>query len=155
MQATIDLRIVWLSAINDLSSIHPPVYSVQDINDMTAVQLREASCQMVQVHRAFSCPKLPHREIKLLTRDEMSPDYTQALLFPGGEQLLILSKAGSFDIYDIFLRKIVMHIPSLRPEWRDASSRAEIFPISAHIGYIVIEISRKCPLVSALSLPRL
>ena len=144
MQDIVDSRIVWLSAINDLSSINPSVYSVQEINDMTAVELREASCRIVQVHRAFSSPNLPHREIKLLKRDEMSADYTQALLFPGGERLLILSETGSFDIYDIAARKIMMHIPALKPAWHDASDRAEIFPISANVGYIVIQGSCKC-----------
>ena len=154
MRDTIDSRIVWVSVINDLLSIKPSIYSVQDINGMTAVQLREASLQMVQVERAYSSPVLPHREIELVSSDHMSWEYRQALLFPGGKQLLLLNNNGTFEIHDVDARKVILRSPVPKAEWGYGSSTAKIFPISAHIGYLVIYACGKYVFLFAnLSLP--
>ncbi|KAI0087043.1 hypothetical protein BDY19DRAFT_995463 [Irpex rosettiformis] len=139
----VDSHTVWLSALNDLMNVKPSVYSTQDIQSMSATQLREAALRMVLVDRAYSSPELPHRKIKLLSRHVMSPDYTQACLFPGGEQLLILSKDGSFEIYDIDAKKVVTYVDAQRSGWGRASSTARLFPISLHMGYIVVQASNR------------
>ena len=122
--------------------IKPSVYSKEDIQDMSARELREACLKMVLVDRAYSSPVLPHREIQLFSREEVV-GCTQALLLPGGERLLILHNSGSFRIHDIRTSKTVIDCLALRPEWKRTSSKAQLFPKSMLTGYIVLQVSGK------------
>ncbi len=136
--------------------IKPSAYSRQDVEDMSAAELRKASLRIVLVDRAYSSPTLPHREVALFSREDVV-GCTQTLLFPGGERLLILRASGSFTIYDIRARKTVVDIPPTNAHARSqrSTSTAQLFPTSLYTGHIVIHLSRKWSLLVVFWLYRL
>ncbi|KAI0795250.1 hypothetical protein BC629DRAFT_313552 [Irpex lacteus] len=142
LRETVDSRTVWLSVLTDLIRIKPSAYSKQDVEDMSAADLRKASLRIVLVDRAYSSPTLPHREVALFSREDVV-GCTQTLLFPGGKRLLILRASGSFTIYDISARKTVVDVPptNTRASSQRSTSTAQLFPTSLYTGHIVIHLS--------------
>ncbi len=60
----------------------PSAYSVNNFEEMSAAQLREAAVRMVFVDRAYASPTLPRRPILLFSGQEVD-DFSTVVLFPG------------------------------------------------------------------------
>ena len=144
MRDTVDSRTVWLTVLEDLAGIMPSPYSIEDVNNMPTIELREAVRSTVLVNRAYSSPTLPHHEIELISHEDLIPEYRQTTLFPGGEHILILSDDGSFDILDINTTEVVTHVPTLKADWPRSQTTAQLFPSSRSAGYIVVQMISKC-----------
>ncbi|KAI0795247.1 hypothetical protein BC629DRAFT_313555 [Irpex lacteus] len=62
LRSIVDDRSVWHSALSDLVEIKDAAYSREDLESMSAPELREASVRIIKVDRAFRSPKLPHKK---------------------------------------------------------------------------------------------
>ncbi|KAI0696417.1 hypothetical protein BC835DRAFT_863550 [Cytidiella melzeri] len=141
LRHVVDERSVWLTVLLDLKYVKPSVYTREDIAQMSATRLREASLLMVRVDQAFSSPKLPHGGVPVLPAVDLS-DVTQLALIPGGERLVILRTNGTFDIYDVATGNVVGTAPRMPVDGLPANrSFLRLYPISLHTGYIVTCVS--------------
>lgn len=121
----------------DLMKIKDTVYSREDVENMSATQLREASVRIVQIDHAFRSWKLPHHRVPMPLEVKCS----DMVLLPGGDRLLVVGRDGSLTIYQVATRQEVLSCPySADPSWSTAT-RTSVFglhPISLHDGYIAL-----------------
>ncbi|KAI0795258.1 hypothetical protein BC629DRAFT_313977 [Irpex lacteus] len=108
MQNIVDSRSVWVPFMIKFTKARPSAYSVDDFEEMSAAQLREAAARMVLVDRAYASPTLPHRPILLFSGQEVD-NFSTVVLFPGGERLLIVRDDGTLQIYDIASKTFISH----------------------------------------------
>lgn len=108
MQNIVDSRSVWIPFMIKFTKARPSTYSVDDFEEMSVAQLREAAVRMVLVDRAYASPTLPHRPILLFSGQEVD-NFSTVVLFPGGERLLIVRDDGTLQIYDIESKTFISH----------------------------------------------
>ena len=138
LRRIVDDRSVWASVFVDLLRVKPSAYTMENVEQMTALQLRQASRRTVYVDQAFSCPEgTPYRETRILGSAELSM-HNHLILLPGGHRALVVKLDSSFDIYDIATSNVVLSsTPTEGPERR--KSIAHLHPTSINTGYIVIK----------------
>jgi len=136
----VDTRTVWLCAFNDLLRVKPSVYTTEDIEEMSSLQLREASRRIAHVDWAFSIREAPYAETTVLKCVSLS-DVEDVTLLPGGERALILKIDGSLHIYDIAANSLLFSTPEIEDKPANVRRVRRLYPMSLHTGYVVVFVT--------------
>lgn len=133
---------MWYAVLSDLLEIKDAAYSREDLESMSAPELREASVRIVKVDCAFRSPKLPHRKAPIPASIDTS-ECSDVALFPGGDRLLFLGQDGSLAVYRLDTGATVMTYPSLDDGWSQHVNIHGVYPTSLYNGYIAIVATGK------------